>query len=139
MPTQTRTFQRKYIAQATAHGDLGNLFWLVEYRKLGTQEWQSACYPLDAVPVVAVDPHDPGNRHAADLLMHFFKQANPTILDWAIALTRRDVLNQVPWYEWGEPVACTYDFICAQCAQVHHLPWCEWEATGFPCCPNQGE
>lgn len=117
MSTQTRTWQRKILEQASRDNYAG-LYWYIEWQ-LGYNNYASAAAPGKFVPVVPVGPDPETSRHWAHLLAELFRVSNPPGSSFEPALTSIEVLATVPWYVWGEtPIV---DVVCALCGSVEQV------------------
>ncbi|MGD9726273.1 MAG: hypothetical protein AB7R40_22295 [Nitrospiraceae bacterium] len=121
MGTQTRTWQKKIIAGATRLQELNRLYWFVEMtlpRAMGGG-YAAATYPVRAVPVVPVGPDPEEQRHWAHLLLELFKECNQRRgIEFDLALTDCDILQEYRWYVYGEMPPPAPDAICEWCGEV---------------------
>ena len=123
MATQTKTLQRRILAEAERRGELGQLVWFVEMKI--RLEHAAAPWPGARVPVVPVAPDPEITRCWADLLTVLFQQGNRGGgLEFAPALTNWATLAStgVDWYEWG---AWPIDIICPACGAINHDCICQ--------------
>lgn len=121
MATQTRTWQKKIIDGAIRLGELDRLFWFVEMtltRAMGGGQ-AAACFPVRWVPVVAVGPDPEEQRHWTHLLLELFKTNNRGRgIEFDLALTDCDILQEYRWYVYGESLPPAADVVCEWCGEV---------------------
>lgn len=115
---QSRTEQRRILAEAARRGELDSLYWYLIVKVPGRRE-TAGCYPPHRVPVVPVGPDPEESRHYAHLLLELARAGTPGAI-LRLELTARDVLDaSVPgrWYVWGEEPPAL-DEICPFCGAV---------------------
>lgn len=129
MPTQTTYFQRDVLQAAQARNDLAALLWFVEAeypRRMvpaGVKRRQPAMWPLGFIPCIPAGPDVEEQRHWAELLAGLFEAGNcGRGIVFKATLTTRELMEGLHWYEWGEPVGWTVDYICPTCGQVQTVP-----------------
>lgn len=127
MPTQTSYQQREILEGAKQAGDLANLLWYIEAefpKKMlpaGIRRRQPAQWPHGCIPVLAVGDDADISRTWAEMLAEMFNWDNRGRgIVFAPALTSRDLLDNLTWYEYGEPLPpVEVDHVCATCGQIH--------------------
>ena len=130
MPTQTSYQQREILAAAQRQGELTQLYWYVEVefpKKLipaGIRRRQPAQWPHGCIPVLPVGDDAEESRTWAELLAELFNWDNRGRgITFAPALTSRDLLNDLSWYEYGGALPpVEIDHVCGTCGQVHRGP-----------------
>lgn len=122
--TQSRTWQKKLIADMAAAGHLDQLRWYVEmdvpaqHRRTSSHRIQVANYPPGFVPTIRGDID--GAEEYAHLLLEVFKATNPGRI-FRTAITPVDLLDHHGYqhYEWGDDTSqITVDTICTACGLV---------------------
>ncbi len=127
MPTQTAYQQHDILAAAKQLGDYDKLFWYVEVefpKKMipaGVRRRQPAQWPHGCIPVLPVGDDAEVSRAWAEMLAELFSWDNRGRgIVFAPALTSRDLLEQLPWCEYGgELPPVEVDHVCGTCGQVH--------------------
>ena len=127
MPTQTSYQQRDILDAARALGDYDKLFWYVEVefpKKMlppGIRRRQPAQWPHGCIPVLPVGDDAEESRTWAEMLAGLFEWDNRGRgIVFAPALTSRELLTDLAWYEYGgELPPIEVDHICSTCGQVH--------------------
>lgn len=127
MPTQTSYQQRDILDAAKRLGDYGKLFWYVEVefpKKMlpaGIRRRQPAQWPHGCIPVLPVGDDAEESRTWAEMLAGLFEWDNRGRgIVFAPALTSRDLLDNLAWYVYGDPLPpVEIDHVCATCGQVH--------------------
>lgn len=126
MPTQTNYFQQDIIRGAQQSNTLGDLYWYVEAefpKKMlpaGIRRRQPAQWPHGCIPVIPATPDPDASRTWAELLAELFNWDNRGRgITFAPALTSRDLLNDLSWYEYGGALPpLEVDHVCPTCGQV---------------------
>lgn len=131
MPTQTRTWQRNYLAKFQHTGHAG-LYWYVEAvwaaPKERIQRQAPAVQPAPWVPVVPVGADPEASRRIAGMLAEFFRLSAATpAITFAPALSSEAMLAQsgCQWYEWDKDVML--DAVCGRCGAVERVGHTELE------------
>jgi hypothetical protein len=127
MPTQSRTWQRNYLAKFQ-HNDHAGICWYVEAVWAGGQRQAPAVQPAPWVPVVPVGPNPEGSRRIAGLLAEFFRLSAATpAITFVPALASEAILTQsgCQWYEWDKDVVL--DAVCGRCGAVGRVGHTELE------------
>jgi hypothetical protein len=127
MPTQTSYFQQDIIRGAQQSNTLGDLYWYVEAEfprnmlHVGIKRRQPARYPYGCIPVLPVGDDADVSRTWAEMLAEMFTWDNRGRgIVFAPALTSRDLLNDLSWYEYGDALPpVEIDHVCSTCGQVH--------------------
>jgi len=127
MPTQTSYQQRDILDAARALGDYDKLFWYVEVefpKKMlppGIRRRQPAQWPHGCIPVLPVGDDAEESRTWAEMLAGLFEWDNRGRgIVFAPALTSRELLTDLAWYEYGgELPPIEVDHICSTCGQIH--------------------
>jgi hypothetical protein len=130
MPTQTSYQQRDILAAAQRQGELAQLYWYVEVEfpkhmiPAGIRRRQPAQWPHGCIPVLPVGDDAEESRTWAELLAELFNWDNRGRgITFAPALTSRDLLNDLSWYEYGGALPpLEVDHICPTCGQVSRGP-----------------
>ena len=130
MPTQTSYQQREILAAAQRQGELCQLYWYVEVefpKKMipaGIRRRQPAQWPHGCIPVLPVGDDAEESRTWAELLAGLFEWDNRGRgIVFVPALTSRDLLDGLAWYEYGGDLPpLEVDHICRTCGQVHRGP-----------------
>ena len=130
MPTQTRYFQQDVLRAAQRAGTLGDLRWFVEAEfprrmlRPGIKRRQPAQWPHGCIPVLPVGDDADVSRTWAEMLAEMFSWDNRGRgIVFAPALTSVDLLDNLVWYEYGEPLPpVEVDHVCSTCGQVHRGP-----------------
>ena len=138
MPTQTSYFQQDILNTARRTGELSQLYWYVEVEfpkrmiPAGIRRRQPAQWPHGCIPVLPVGDDAEESRTWAEMLAGLFEWDNRGRgIVFAPALTSRDLLDNLQWYEYGETLPpVEVDHVCSTCGQVHrgllgHPPRCE--------------
>jgi len=137
VPTQTSYFQRDILDAATARGELDGLRWFVEaeYPKrllpVGMKRRQPASWPRGYIPTLPAGPDVEVQQAWAELLAALFESGNVGRgIVFKATLTTTELLDGLPWYEYGQPVGYEVDWVCPTCgqvtrAQVGAAPRCE--------------
>lgn len=126
MPTQTSYQQRAILEAAKSQGELTQLYWYVEVefpKKMipaGIRRRQPAQWPHGCIPVLPVGDDAEESRTWAELLAGLFEWDNRGRgITFAPALTSRDLLNDLSWYEYGGALPpLEVDHVCPTCGQV---------------------
>lgn len=112
MPSQSRSFQKRILAEARAAGDT-DLYFYLEY----TQGTRTAPAVVGGVvPVVPVGGDPDTAQHWAHLLLELARWLTPGA-NLATALTTRELLDDVVpgrWREWT-PI----DVVCPFCGGIN--------------------
>lgn len=126
MPSQTRTWQQKILANAK-RDNYADLYWYAE-GQLPLSERKTkdghfpAAWPGAWVPVIPVAPCAETSGHLAALMLEAFRLGNQgKRIEWALAITTGAMLSQckLQWYLWGDtPDEVKYDLICPSCGTV---------------------
>lgn len=127
MPTQTSYQQRDILAAAQRQGELTQLYWYVEVEfpkrliPAGIRRRQPAQWPHGCIPVLPVGDDAEESRTWAELLAELFTWDNRGRgIVFVPALTSRDLLNDLSWYEYGGALPpVEVDHVCGTCGQVH--------------------
>lgn len=145
---QTRSMQKRILAEAVRDGTLHTLYWYVEIRlplrwhDHGRNLLRPASHPHEWVPVIAVgdDPRD--SERAAMALRDAFAKDNPDRgFSFNVCLTAIDILTNagVAWYHYGleepwgaETPAPVWDEVCAVCGAVTRDEPCLCVAEAAP-------
>ena len=126
MATQTSYFQQDIIREARQSSTLGDLYWYVEAEfpkrmiPSGIRRRQPAQWPHGCIPVIPAAPDPDTSRTWAELLAELFNWDNRGRgITFAPALTSRNLLDGVAWYEYGGALPdLMVDHICGTCGQV---------------------
>ena len=127
MPTQTSYQQRDILDAAKRVGDYDKLFWYVEAEfpkrmiPAGIRRRQPAQWPHGCIPVLPVGDDAEESRTWAEMLAGLFEWDNRGRgIVFAPALTSRELLTDLAWYEYGgELPPIEVDHICSTCGQIH--------------------
>lgn len=132
MATQSKTWQRKILAEAASTG-YADLYWYVEFSWQAGQRHAPACHPGPWVPVVPVGPDPRASRNIADMLAHLFALSNEKRLTFAAALTSTEALAQTGCrhYLWFEDIPL--DAVCGCCGCVERVGHSELEESPWLC------
>ena len=130
MPTQTSYFQQDILNTARRTGELSQLYWYVEVEfpkrmiPAGIRRRQPAQWPHGCIPVLPVGADAEESRVWAEMLAGLFEWDNRGRgIVFAPALTSRDLLDNLQWYEYGETLPpVEVDHVCSTCGQVHRGP-----------------
>lgn len=130
MPTQTSYQQRDILNAAKQLGDYDKLCWYIEAEfpkrmiPAGIRRRQPAQWPHGCIPVLPVGDDVEESRTWAELLAELFTWDNRGRgITFAPALTSVDLLDNLVWYEYGEPLPpVEVDHVCSTCGQVHRGP-----------------
>ena len=130
MPTQTSYQQRDILAAAKQLGDYDKLCWYIEVEfpkrmiPAGIRRRQPAQWPHGCIPVLPVGDDAEESRTWAEMLAGLFEWDNRGRgIVFAPALTSVDLLDNLVWYEYGEPLPpVEVDHVCSTCGQVHRGP-----------------
>jgi hypothetical protein len=131
---QTRSMQKRILAEAARDGTLHTLYWYVELRlplrwhEHGRNLLRPASFPHEWVPVIAVGDDARDSERAAVALRDAFAKDNPDRgFSFSVCLTAIDILTDagVQWYRYGmeepwgvEQPAPVWDEVCAVCGSV---------------------
>ena len=130
MPTQTSYQQRDILDAAKRLGDYDKLCWYIEVEfpkrmiPAGIRRRQPAQWPHGCIPVLPVGDDAEESRTWAEMLAGLFEWDNRGRgIVFAPALTSRDLLDNLQWYEYGETLPpVEVDHVCSTCGQVHRGP-----------------
>ena len=130
MPTQTSYQQRDILNAAKQLGDYDKLCWYIEAEfpkrmiPAGIRRRQPAQWPHGCIPVLPVGDDAEESRTWTEMLAGLFEWDNRGRgIVFAPALTSRDLLTDLTWYEYGEELPpIEVDHICGTCGQIHRGP-----------------
>jgi hypothetical protein len=117
----TNTELNRMLDRAKRDGFLSRLYWFIEVKlpgsktRCGKPVLQAASWPKTCVPVILVGGDPEVSRQWAELLKALFEAGNlGTGCEHALALTDKERLDGLEWYEWGD----VWDCVCGECGAV---------------------
>lgn len=120
MATQSKTWQRNYLAKAK---DTANLYWYPEARlkpKPGTlgDRYTPVGYPGAWIPLVPVGNNSDASRRIIDMLCALFRPFAPNALEIVPVLTDAQALKETKAlaYDWTQDVMI--DTVCICCGAI---------------------
>lgn len=145
---QSRSMQKRILAEAQRDGTMHTLYWYVEIRlpmrwhEHGRNLLRPASFPHEWVPVIPVGDDPKDSERAAVALRDAFAKDNPDRgFSFSVCLTAADILDSsgVTWYRYGleepwgastpEPV---WDAVCPMCGAVTRGEPCMCLAEAAP-------
>lgn len=122
MATQSKTWQKNYIASVK---DTGNLFWYPEAtlkpserRGILADGITPVGYPGVWIPLVPVGKNPEGSRRIAEMLCALYRPFAPKAMEIVPVLTDTQALKDTKalGYEWTQDVMI--DCVCACCGAI---------------------